>query len=770
MKNNIKRAMDVHLSTLHASYASRAAIMRKVRGGKEMKRKLTLGMIIALTLLLIALGALAAVILTQKEFVDQVLSPKASQSTSDSFTQREMEDILRLAEENGVIIPERVLTDIKRMAVHYKEETMRLFAKAELGFYPSTWSIEDQAWYNRILLESGLADRQTHFVPEGDEISGQQALDIVNAYIRDHYDASAMVTEPSAYRRHMTYHAYSDNPYSKGMQWYIEYEPLDHNHSQYTFLLLSDGTVKEAKRTLGLLEEGHEPLIPAEVMDLYRDTYGGHMDWAMETWISFHDALHESAKTYAVEPDSNAGILLGQRYALPDDAVIPREDAIDAARKAVAAAGGPDEETLRGEYRAYAIYLLDEPGPVWKVTFSGTAGNAGKGIHMAQIDARTANAVHADIFKSIGFWCEPYVLSSLVPSIQPSLPASTPRPDGMPKIWYSDVAPDYYWQALDAVGYNGDTAARLMNKWQSEYGDDPLFWPLEAQAIDGIWHNLGEGATVLPGLPAPGDISFDKALEIARKALRELYAGVRDGAYLDSLKTAAAFTFNTPGMGDRQWVIHFVEITPVTSSIFDYVAMDAVTGEVLGTKADEGTFSTAHMDPSSPAYTPRPDGKPGVWYSDLAPAYYWEALDAVGYNRENAVQFQEQWAREYGKDGSFWPLWAKALAVLWHTYDGRDALLPGLPAENDISAEDAEKLAREALIQNYGSKYDRAFLESLVPSFSFEFNSINRGDHFWFIQFVSVKPDGYDFIGYVTVNAQTGEIVNASDPNAKSQG
>jgi hypothetical protein len=232
---------------------------------------------------------------------------------------------------------------------------------------------------------------------------------------------------------------------------------------------------------------------------------------------------------------------------------------------------------------------------------------------------------------------------------------------------------------------------------------------------------------------------------------------------MDQLKTAVSFTFNVQNTGSHVWFIRFVEVSPTQSNVVGGVTINAATGEIMGNSQDGEIFLTADCDPSSPMYTPRPDGKPGVWYSDLAPAYFWEALDATGYNRENAAEFQHQWAKDYGEDKEFWPLTAKALETLWHFYDGSLSIIPGLPDKDDMTQEEAIALARETMVKSLSFKYDSSFLNSLTPAVSFEFNSANMGDHVWFIMFCEIKPSGKSPIGFVTINAKTGEVLNAPD-------
>ena len=106
------------------------------------------------------------------------------------------------------------------------------------------------------------------------------------------------------------------------------------------------------------------------------------------------------------------------------------------------------------------------------------------------------------------------------------------RPDGKPPIWYSDLAPAYYWEALDEVGFNADTASALREQWAEAYGDDMRFWPLEAQALISLWQ--GVSAKVLPGLPGEQDMPQKEAVSLAWDRLRRFAVFEHaDMAYVD---------------------------------------------------------------------------------------------------------------------------------------------------------------------------------------------------------------------------------------------
>ncbi len=758
MRNNIKRAMDAHLSCLHASDASRAAILDKVRGGKPMKKKVSLGLVLALALTLIVIGALAAVILTNKDFVNNVLSPKALENTSDSWSQQEMDDILRTAD-SGVALDREALKRIQGKGAQYKEEVMRLFAKAQLGFYPSTWSIEDQAWYDQMLVDSGLKETRELFVPEGDEITQQRAMEIVLGYIKEHFDANTTVTDTALYRRHLQYVSYSDNPYQKGRQWYIGYEPLDSAHSRYSFTVLSDGTVKEANREMGLAEEGRPALDANQVLDLYRDTYGAHDTWTMETWLAFQKEAAQAAQANPGALSERVRSLIKQSYALPDSKAIPREEAVKAAAQMIASQSGGDEKVLLEQNTVSAVYFTREEGPLWKVSFQHQAEDGKPVFDTVEMDAHTGQARYTALDQPRNSWADAYLLSGN-PAVgtwqaQTEAAQTTARPDGKPKLWYSGAAPAYYWEALDAVGYNADTAGKLMNGWISEYGTDTMFWPLEAQAIDAIWHNLGPNATVLPGLPAQGDISREEAVALAQDAFRQAEAS-RSKEWLDSLKAAASFTFNTPKMGDRQWLIRFVSLSGTGSTVEGYAALDAVTGAVEDASwAQTATEAAAPV----PTATLRPDGRPALWYSDRAPASFWQALDAVGYTADTAAQMEREWAAAYGEDPFFWPLKQNIIWQLWHTDMSGAAMFPALPGEGDITEEAALKLAWETTHREYDAIMGADFLNTLKASVGFWDQVNGPVKRMWTIHLMESSTGEGVFTIQVEINAATGEVI-----------
>ena len=162
------------------------------RKDTPMKRKISFGLVLALILTLLAVSALAAAFLGGKDFVDQIVAPKAAESADHKFTQAEVREILRIARENNLELDEDTEQRLLRLPEgYYKDELMRLFVKAEYGSQPAAWPIEVQRWYEEMLHACGLSQGHiTNVLPEAGEITQEEALQIGLEYIRAHFTVS----------------------------------------------------------------------------------------------------------------------------------------------------------------------------------------------------------------------------------------------------------------------------------------------------------------------------------------------------------------------------------------------------------------------------------------------------------------------------------------------------------------------------------------------------------------------------------------------------
>ena len=543
-KHDVQNALDQGLSHLEFTARHQREVLSRARGEKTMKRKYSVGLVLAMVLLLFVIGAIAAVLRSGREFVAQELVPKVSESLSDQWTQEELEEILRIAGENGIVLSEDVLRRLQQERGTYKEELMRIFVKLDLGFYPASWPIEDQAWYEAMLAECGLLDVQTRFVPEGDEIPMEQALGIAAEYIKAKYGDPTDLTDESNYRRFVEYRQMIDGDVVIPRKWYIEYEARDLYHSSYTLTIATDGTVEEASCREGFDAKGEGNLTPSEIRDRYEMIYGGEYDWTGEIWRSFQRDVAPAMDGFEA-PSQFFECVLAQTYLDPGAGMITKEAAMDAAVAEILRSRGMTGQAPEVQTWTSAVLLLDEETPVWKVV--GRERNDEKElniIHLVEINAVTAEVRSYDAKKNgFDYWYAPYVLAR-----------SLPVPEGPEE----GVLPERF---LDMISWA-----------QSDMKD----WTLEEKARYSSENTeAGSEMGVVYGMPAAGDMPEMEAVRMARDAI--VSVNYLNAGMADRCDVSTWYDIGDPD--NPVWLIVFC----LDESVLDrfYVFVDARTQAVL---------------------------------------------------------------------------------------------------------------------------------------------------------------------------------------------
>lgn len=550
---------------------------------RPVKKKLSLGLVLALVISLLTLSALAAVLIGGKDFVESILAPKAAQNDSEIWTKAELDELKRIAEENGLPITEQLEKAFDQPDGYFKQELIHDVLRDALGFYYSTWSVEDQAWYENILVKTGLKEFTWATVPQAGDVSLKEAQDIAATYIAEAWQAEPDLMNPEIYRHHQQFQNFKEGD-QEGRRWYLEFEALDLFHDSYNFTIGAHGQIVETSRRPGV----DRPYAKAyDVLERYEWIYGDRGDWESETWQSFQRRVK---KAMAAHGDSGLGRLLGtilrNEYALPTDDMITKEAAISAAQALPDAHQKPAKAT--------AVLLMDEGVPVWKVTLRA-AFEEGKKLPMpflAELDARSGEVRRHRLAEDHGSMAS-YTLDRLMEEVEPAPvtppPGPTRRPDGKPGFWYSDRAPEYYWKALDDYGYTKGDQGELIDSWHRDYGSDQAFWPLEAQALITLWHGLSDLNGTFPGLPAPEDITQEEARIAARKALlEEKGTGLNlDEAALDALTPQFSFFYDSQHAGSRVWQVAFVAYENGQKNVVANIVIDATSGEVIEVSGGE---------------------------------------------------------------------------------------------------------------------------------------------------------------------------------------
>ena len=637
--------------------------------GKPMKKRISVGFVLAVVFTLLAASALAAVLLGGKDFVEQIMAPKAVENTSQNFTKEEIAEILKIAEENNLTLSD---VDVYRLnhlgeSGYSKEELMRRFVKTEYGFYPAAWPIEVQHWYEQLLKACGLDQsvHQINVLPEGDEITEEQAVKIAEDFIHDKYDPTVDLNDKAKYLRFLTYreHKLGDIVYR---EWSFSYEAQDLYGTDYFLTLDTAGKIKAEYSVDGILGTSYT-MRGQFIEDRFKRVYGdqfGFVNWDSYLLLNYQDALRHREQ---VEPNSphilpSEEYILATTYLLPDASFISKEEAI---AKAKAACGDLNYETVysAGEM---AVLMKDGDTPIWKVTLqirgsspAYTELNAVTGEVTITFTTQQETTWEWRSFVPESYW-ETHKPREGYRAARPETTAAAADGFQYPAFWNSEEMPESYWAALNAIGYNEDTMDEIYTKWIDDYGWNTDFWPLEAQALDYLLHdqNPNGALTHIPGLPRESDLTKEQALEIAKTAFKDEFADEVPTLNVSTLRPAFRNWANQKDEGPSAWQVIFYR---EDSSQAGEVYLTADTGEVYELQsADVAGVRHYAVSSDEPLVTPTPqeNGRPWFWGKDFAPASYWEQLDATmqkyGVTAENIQAKADAWCQEY-EDQAFWP-------------------------------------------------------------------------------------------------------------------
>lgn len=125
---------------------------------------------------------------------------------------------------------------------------------------------------------------------------------------------------------------------------------------------------------------------------------------------------------------------------------------------------------------------------------------------------------------------------------------------------------------------------------------------------------------------------------------------------------------------------------------------------------------------------------------------------------------REEWEKEYGPIEEFWPVEIKAIHYLRGSAWRKDqAMLPGLPAPEDMQAEEALALARAELAKSpLVTPEQKARLKPDI-NFIFYEQPYDHGNT-WHIMFRDPESEYLEVICSVTIDAAGGRVLESIGP------
>lgn len=201
--DEIGHSLGENLSGLEVSRTMQAEMMEKITGGAKVKKKLTVGLVFALCLMLAAVGALAVTLLW-KDTAQQIAPLEGQHGTYDTWNADAKAKLIRMLFDAGELKDSDAIKEVlsenldddslnrlsDEIMTAYVNGTMDTVTLESIVFKLhgdiSTWSDEDKVWYEELLKQNDLlGDHSGYALPEGKEISRSQAFDIAVKFFAD---------------------------------------------------------------------------------------------------------------------------------------------------------------------------------------------------------------------------------------------------------------------------------------------------------------------------------------------------------------------------------------------------------------------------------------------------------------------------------------------------------------------------------------------------------------------------------------------------------
>ncbi len=347
MSNELNRkefheAIDTTLSGLQENPFLAQRVMAQGIGKDDIivKKNLSIGFVLVIVLMLLAVTALAVALLSGKEAVEEILVPIVTQSQEEAWTHDELDMISQQLIDQGFTVTEDIRQKLSATDPVYKEQLLRLFMKMDYGEIPASWPLEEQAWYDELLVALGLKDERSRVLPEGDEMDENKALEIAQSYILQKWNIA--VANSEQYLLRVQYMITSDDNNQPVKQWDITYESTS-GQASYVVTLTPDGHAVEDECysiEIASPEESNKQIpvnADEDVMILmWQDDF-----YTVESLATFSDRFGGQVLSYENNWEQTRVLkaMLEIPYALPSSSEISPETAMSKAQELAIANG-----------------------------------------------------------------------------------------------------------------------------------------------------------------------------------------------------------------------------------------------------------------------------------------------------------------------------------------------------------------------------------------------------------------------------------------------
>jgi len=372
--DNVRSAIDDCLSGVDQMPSLRSDIMRKARGEVKVKKKLSVGFVLLIVLVLAVATALAAI--TLNAFYEKAIQKEGESGLIQDWSADDQAALVDWMVDAGIELNSEKVEQLHGDGLTEKEKsalameiitdtfpardgilsTVDIIAKEKGPI--EYWSLEDKAWFSEMLEKYQPEEvGSINLLPAGDDITQEQAIEIMYAYYKDKYGLEREDFDESKMSISFSKGTWDDGSGPERLTtWSMDlWLKGDPNHPM-GISILPDGTIKQASG----------PYV-SNWRDEWYDTYIGESlgadFWTIEGTYAFQqsDWAQRVAELQNQGETINSTLLhlLTKHFGLPSETDVSPDEAEQAADLAMLNAWNLSTEDMR-YYQVRKAYLLDD--------------------------------------------------------------------------------------------------------------------------------------------------------------------------------------------------------------------------------------------------------------------------------------------------------------------------------------------------------------------------------------------------------------------------
>ncbi len=410
--DTVRAAIDDCFADVQNAPSLLGGVMRRAKGEVKVKKKLSVGLICVIVMLLAAATALAAGLMGWGDGAEY-LKKENAQGKFDSWTGAERAALVQSLLEFGAIeesddtrallsgnakeedqaaLAERIMTEWLEAPVDHV--AFRPIMEKTWGTF-SAWTLEQKAWFTDTMIEAGLQqpDFEKYVLPTSDVLSQEEAKSIAVTYTE-----IFMGAQTGAFAGNDIVSEYVVMPQRREVDGVVDYTtegaspvwmvtvPIAQASSCVVEIDPINGDI-DLQGLIGKLQyqrfgvdwrvdDGAYAVSEFQTKHHFSSFY----EWSLEEKAAWSDTVRalvlarekEDPKYY----DIATRAMTRRCYGLPGESVVKEGDALAAAKQALTDSYGLTAKDLDHYDKVYTYYDVTDEVPVWRFHFSMSGRNA----------------------------------------------------------------------------------------------------------------------------------------------------------------------------------------------------------------------------------------------------------------------------------------------------------------------------------------------------------------------------------------------------------